>query len=202
MSPPRKRRGGLIAIIAIVVVIVIIVGTVAAFAFGNKNANNNTANSNTPSASTPTTAPSPTSSVPAGFTLFKNEFFGVSYPSDWKADAGSTNDGSESFTSTTGQLFQVILQQHADESQIPTLITTLCAIFGDPIGSPTVVTFAGTTWQQETCGNNGVPVGTVEAAVHNDLLYSIDYASLVGTYTDDKTQFFGPMEQSFAFTVA
>jgi hypothetical protein len=193
VSRSRKGRGGLFAIIAIIVVVVLIVGVVGVLAFASKKPNG----TNTTS-STPTTAPTPTPSVPAGFQKFSNTQFSVIYPSDWASQAG-TGGGGENFTSTTGQLFQVIIQPGSDQSTVPTLLATLCSIFGKPIGSVTTVTIGGQPWQQETCGDHGVPVGTVEATIHQNEIFSIDYASLVGTYATDKTQFFAPMERSFAF---
>ncbi len=191
-SPPRKKgRGGLIAIITIIVIVVLIIGVVGVLALGKKP------NSTTGSSSTPTVAPSPTSSVPAGFQKFSNSQFSIEYPGDWTAKSGSS--GEEDFTSQAGQIFQIIVQPGQDQSEIATLLSTLCSIFGKPIGSVTTVVIGGQPWQQETCGDNGNPTGTVEATLHQTSVFSIDYASLGGTYTADKPQFFTPMEQSFAF---
>src|SRR6185437_5114840 len=159
---------------AIIVVVVLIIGVVGALALTSKKPSSTTG-TNTPS-STPTTAPTPTSSVPSGFQKFSNSQFSVDYPGDWTADGSSGGDG-EDFTSTTGQLFQVLIQPGADQSTVPTLLGALCSVFGKPIGSVSAVTIGGQPWQQVTCGDNGVTTGTVEATIHGDSIFSIDYAS-------------------------
>jgi hypothetical protein len=198
MPPPKKGKGGLIAIISIIVVVVIVGGVVAALALSGKKSNTGTNTGNNPSA-TPTTAATPTASVPSGFQKFTGTAFSLNYPSGWTAKAASSSDG-EDFNGPSGQIFQVLIQPNGDQAQIPTFLDTLCSIFGKPIGSPTTVTIGGQQWQQETCGDNGTPVGTVEATVHQGQLFSIDYFSLATDFASDKTQYYGPMEQSFAFT--
>jgi hypothetical protein len=202
MPPPKKKgKGGLIAIISIIVVVVIIGGVVAALAFGGKNKPGTTTNSSTPaSAATPTPTATPTPSVPSGFQQFSGDGFTISYPSDWTTKASSGSKG-EDFNGPEGQVFQVLIQPNGDSAEIPTFLDTLCSIFGKPIGSPTTVTIGGQQWQQETCGNNGTPVGAVDATVYQGQLFSIDYFSLATDFASDKTQFYAPMEQSFAFTV-
>lgn len=191
MPPPRKGKTGMIVIISVILLVVIVGGVVAALALTSKKS----PTANNPS-TTPTLAATPTPSIPSGFQKFSNSQFSIAYPSDWTAQASG---GGEQFVSQAGQLFQVLIQP-GDQTEIPTLLSTLCSIFGKPIGSPTTVTIGGTQWQQQACGDNGTPSASVEATVHQSQIFEIDYTSLAGTYAADKPQYFTPMEQSFAFT--
>ncbi len=202
MAPPKKSKTGLIILIVVILVVLIGGGVAAAVALGGKKGSPTTGNSNTPTTSTPTpgVTPSPTTpSIPSGFQQFSNSNFSVIYPSAWTAKSDSSSNGGEDFTSTTGQLFQVLIEPTGTQDEIPTYLDTLCSIFGTKIGSVTTVTIGGQQWQQETCGDNGTPDGTVEAVIYKGQLYSIDYASLAGGFTTDQTQYYTPMEQSFKF---
>jgi hypothetical protein len=190
MAPPKKSRTGLIVIVSVIVLVVIAGCVIGALALTSKKS---------PTANNPsgTSAPgvTPTSSIPSGFQKFSNSQFSIAYPSGWDKQASG---GGEQFVSQAGQLFQVLIQP-GDQTEIPTLLSTLCSVFGKPIGSPTTVTIAGQPWQQQTCGDNGTPSASVEATVHQSQIFEIDYTSLTGTYAADKTQYFTPMEQTFQF---
>lgn len=200
MPPPQKKgKGLLIAIISIIVVVVIVVGVVAALALGGNKSNSTTnTNSNTPAAS-PTTAATPTPSVPAGFQQFSNSQFSVAYPGDWTAKASSSGDG-EQFTGPTSQVFQIDINQDTPAGQESAFNAAFCQVLNSKgKGTPTTVTIGGQTWQQLDCQDDGSLHAVVESVVYKGALYSIAYLSLSPTFASDKTQFYSPMEQSFAF---
>jgi hypothetical protein len=195
MPPPKKGRGGLIAIISIVVLVVIIGGIVAAVALGGKKGGTNTGNNVTP---TPTATPTP--SVPTGFTKFTGTAFSVVYPSDWMKEADSQGGGGEDFTGTTGQTFQISIDANgATADQIPLLLTTFCGILGNDKATPTPVTIGGQQWEQIDCGNTPTLHAVSDAIYYKNALYQITYGSITDTYDTDKTQYFSVMESSFTF---
>jgi hypothetical protein len=208
---PKKGKGGLIAVIAIVVVVVIIGGAAAAFALGGKkspstSSSQNSQNSgngqtaNTPGVTvTPTpTTPSSSGNAPAGFQQYSGSLFSINYPSDWVLEPSTQATGTTSFTGSQGQIFQVDVEDSGAED-INQLLTLFCQTLSDTAGSPTTITIGGQQWQRRVCESNGQPAAAIEAVTYNGHIFSISYFSLAGTYATDATQYYQPMEQSFAF---
>jgi hypothetical protein len=197
-SPPRKRRGGLFALIAIIVVVALIVGVVGVLALTHKSGSTSTSNTN--SSSTPTTAATPTPSVPSGFQKFSNSQYSIAYPGSWSAKASSSGTG-EQFTGPDAQVFQVDLTPNASSGEEAAFNTGFCGVLNSKGGAttPTAITIGGQTWQQLDCKDDGTLHAVVESVVYKGTLYSLSYLSTSLTFDSDKTQYYGPMEQSFAF---
>jgi len=204
MAPqPRKGRGGLIAIIIVIVVIVLIIGVVAAVALGGKKSSGNTGNN---SSSTPTVAATPTPSVPSGFQKLTETDFSIDYPGTWQ-HSGST--GNATFIGPEGQTFLILSLPDSGTSPAE-LDAAFCSGtgttgggsgFGGAPSAPTTVTISGQSWTREECDNSdGTLHAVVESVVYQGNDYLIAYDSTKLTFDSDKTQYFTPMEQSFAFT--
>ena len=179
--------------IVVVLLILIIGGILAVALLGGKKNNNNTSN-NSPT-SVPATA---TQSVPNGFKSFSNSDFSLIYPQDWTPATSSSSDNGETFTSATGQEFEVDVSQ--GESDPKAFDDIFCSVIGSVTAGPTTVSIAGEQWTQEECEDqDGTLHAVIEAVVHNGNLFSITYFSLGDTYPTDKTQFYQPMEKSFQF---
>ncbi len=195
----------MIALIIIVVIVVIIIVAGAAIAFGGKKSNNGGSNnaSSSQTSQTPGVTPTPTTpptsgNVPAGFKQITSPLYSIAYPEDWSVDASSQEIGTTSFTSSSGQIFQVDVENSGDEV-ISQYLTLFCQTLGDQAGSPTNVTIGGQQWQQLVCTSNGQPTATAEGVTYNNHIFTINYFSLGGTFATDDTQYYKPMEQSFAF---
>jgi hypothetical protein len=190
MPPPKKGRGGLIAIIAIVLLVVIAGGIVAAIALTGKK----------PATSTGPGASTPTPSIPAGFKKFTGSTFSIAYPSDWKPVGDAQGTSGEEFTSDSGQVFQVTISAGARSGQEDLFNTGFCSVVGNASdATPAAVTIGGQQWHQLDCGEKSSLHAVVESLVYKGTLFSLSYLSPITTFDSDKTQFYTPMEQSFAF---
>ncbi|HEX6778892.1 MAG TPA: hypothetical protein VF099_11865, partial [Ktedonobacterales bacterium] len=71
--------------------------------------------------------------------------------------------------------------------------------------TPTTVTLAGQQWTREDCAARNVPgaptlKATVESVIYKGKLYTISYTSSPdATFAADRSKYYTPMEQSFAF---
>ncbi len=113
-------------------------------------------------------------------------------------EPSTQTNGTTSFTGSQGQIFQVDVENSGDED-INQLLTLYCQTLSDSAGSQTTVTIGGQQWQQLICESNGQPAAAIEGVTYKGHIFSINYFSLAGTYATDATQYYQPMEQSFAF---
>jgi len=195
--PPRKGRGGLIAIIAIILIVLIGGGVTATFILRN----NPSTRSNTPS-STNTPAATATPNIPTGYTLFSTSKFRISYPATWTHQTSSSSP-TEEFISAQGQILQVTTLDQAPSGSDAEFNSMFCKGVANTSGgthTPTSITIAGQQWQQLECdvGANSVQAVS-ESVIYKGTLYAISYASPAETFEADRTQFYSVMEQTFAF---
>ncbi len=194
MPPPRKSKTGLIVVVSIILLVVIAGGVITAIALTSKKTTSNTPGNpgNSPTAT-------PTQGIPAGFTQFTGADFSIAYPSSWTKSGDSQGSGGQDFTGPTGQTFQISVDPHGSEGEIPVLLSTFCSILGNSKVTPTTVTIGGQQWQQADCGESSSLHTVIEAVFYKGKLFQISYGSLAQTFDNDKTQYFAVMEQSFAF---
>ncbi|MGH2486974.1 MAG: hypothetical protein ACRDHE_13270, partial [Ktedonobacterales bacterium] len=205
MAPPPAARRNPIIPIALVVVLLLVAGGAYLFV---KNKNHNTAGG----------------TLPAGYTVYTDTggLYTIGYPGGWtKTDSGESGISAVVFTNTDqSDVFEVAELPSAGVST-----TDLSTVLGDfftgfatslPNGGGTVtnqtsprnVTVAGQTWTQEggdvnytdNSGNSATAHGEVTAISRNGhVILLADVTQDASKFSGEKTQYFSPMINSFAF---
>lgn len=205
--PPRKRRAGLIVAIVLVLLVVVIGGAVGSFLLiKGKTPNSAT----TPGADGGANAPTATTSASSGFQAFQNSAFRILYPTGWLSQQMPVQQGTEQkFLAPSGAVTRSLTVDVFDKTRPPKdEDDALCLGYsGNPTAkvTPTTVTLAGQQWTREDCAARNVPgaptlKATVESVIYKGKLYTISYTSSPdATFAADRSKYYTPMEQSFAF---
>lgn len=205
--PPRKRRTGLIVAILLVLLVVVIGGAVGSFLLIKGKTPNS---ASTPGAGGGANAPTATASAPSGFQAFQNSAFRMLYPTGWRSQQTPIQQGTEQqFLAPAGAVTRSFTVDVFDKTRPPKdEDDALCLGYsGNPTAkvTPTTIALAGQQWTREDCAARNVPgaptlKATVESVIYKGKLYTISYTSSPdATFAADRSKYYTPMEQSFAF---
>jgi hypothetical protein len=204
-QPPRRKANPLL-IAVIVLVILAIVGAGVALAL-SRGSDNGAAGQ---SAATPTIAATATPSVPAGFTLFKDQggIYSLAVPSDWAQTKSSSGGASINLFSSTQAEAAFEIATIPESGLDPT--ATINGFFSGASGGgsvtnkqgPTTIQQAGETWTQESADTT--VSGSLEHVVvlfagHGAGSVLIAFLAPKSNFDSFNTQDFQPMFTSLQF---
>ncbi|HEY7350546.1 MAG TPA: hypothetical protein VH599_19715 [Ktedonobacterales bacterium] len=151
------------------------------------------------------TTPTPTTrsaaAVPAGFTIYKNADFSLSYPTKWVKQNPANGTGVQ-YQGPTNQIF-VVASLGKLQNTPETFDAAFCSLAGfggTSAGAPKKVTINGETWTQQQCSDpKGSKSAVVESTVYDTQFYYMAYGSPSASFQTNRSQYFNTMEQSFTF---